>query len=468
MNAAITSFGAYLPQTRLSLSAIHGRGEKAVAGFDEDSVTMAVAAASDCLRGFDRSTVDGVMFASTTHPYREKSGASLIARALDLPRSIATADFAGSLRAGTSALVRAFDAVRAGSLKCVLVIASDVRVAEPRAPIERDLGDAAAAFLVSAAGEPIAVLESSSAITDEILDVWRADGDPFVKTWEDRFVTKHGVRDNLLDAVRALSRKIERSAASFDRAILYAPDARTHAQLARALEIGPERLVDPLFGKVGNAGCAFVPLMLASALETGRPGQKVLAASYGDGADAIALSIGGAAEKKGARRGVGGHLARKRVFEDYGSYLQMRDLVARENDPRGGTGISATVHFRDRDEDISLLAARCRRCGAMQLPAPRVCGRCFQKDDFDKVRLSDKTGKLLSFTFDHFHPSPAPPTIAGVVEIGASPDLCRVYLMLADASPKDVRLELPVELVFRKIHDAGGKPNYFWKAAPLS
>ena len=28
-------------------------------------------------------------------------------------------------------------------------------------------------------------------------------------------------------------------------------------------------------------------------------------------------------------------------------------------------------------------------------------------------------------------------------------------------------LEQPVEYVFRKIHDAGGKPNYFWKASPL-
>jgi hypothetical protein len=31
-----------------------------------------------------------------------------------------------------------------------------------------------------------------------------------------------------------------------------------------------------------------------------------------------------------------------------------------------------------------------------------------------------------------------------------------------------VKLELPVEYVFRKIHDAGGKPNYFWKASPIA
>jgi hypothetical protein len=26
---------------------------------------------------------------------------------------------------------------------------------------------------------------------------------------------------------------------------------------------------------------------------------------------------------------------------------------------------------------------------------------------------------------------------------------------------------MPVELTFRKIHEAGGSPNYFWKSTPV-
>ena len=37
---------------------------------------------------------------------------------------------------------------------------------------------------------------------------------------------------------------------------------------------------------------------------------------------------------------------------------------------------------------------------------------------------------------------------------------------MTDVNPKEVKLDLPVELVFRKIHDAGGTPNYFWKCTP--
>ncbi len=75
--AGITSYGAYIPMCRLPLAAIgggkteisEGGPERAVAYFDEASVTMAVAAARDCLSGINRGLVDGVLFASTSYPY---------------------------------------------------------------------------------------------------------------------------------------------------------------------------------------------------------------------------------------------------------------------------------------------------------------------------------------------------------------------------------------------------------------
>src|SRR4249920_318153 len=106
----IASYGAYVPMLRLPLAAIGGGAakpggpEKAVAGWDEDAVTMAVAAATDCLRGVERSAVDAVLFASTSYPFKEKQGAAIVAKALDLRRDVYTADFGDTLRAGTNAL----------------------------------------------------------------------------------------------------------------------------------------------------------------------------------------------------------------------------------------------------------------------------------------------------------------------------------------------------------------------------
>src|SRR5215470_5380539 len=128
----ITSYGAYIPMLRLPLAAAAGGKpggpEKAVANWDEDAVTMAVAAAIDCLRGIDRATVDGVLFASTSYPFKEKQAAAVVARALDLRRDVLTADVGDSLRAGTIALRGAADAVKAGSARRVLVLTGETRM----------------------------------------------------------------------------------------------------------------------------------------------------------------------------------------------------------------------------------------------------------------------------------------------------------------------------------------------------
>src|SRR2546425_5908776 len=152
----ITSYGAYVPMLRLPLAAIGGGAvkpggpEKAVANWDEDAVTMAVAAAIDCLRGIERASVDGVLFASTSYPLKEKQASALVARALDLRRDVITADVGDSLRAGTTALRIAIDAVKAGSAQRVLVVAGETRMAAPRSALEPNLGDGAAAFPVGA------------------------------------------------------------------------------------------------------------------------------------------------------------------------------------------------------------------------------------------------------------------------------------------------------------------------------
>ncbi len=468
----IASYGAYVPRWRLPLAALGGgrrggagRGEKAVANFDEDSVTMAVAAGIDCLTGIPRDTIDGVMFASTSYPYKEKLGASVIAKALDLRRNVLTADFGHSLRAGTTALLAAADAIAAGSAARVLVLAADCRLAAPNSPLERNVADGAAALLLSGR-ELAAVLRHRMSISDEIIDVWRTDRDPFVQAWEERFVVDHGYKANLTEAVKGLFAQAGRSARDVTKAALYAPDPRSLDAVARAIGLDPAaQLQDPLFGTLGNTGAAFALMIFVAALETAKPGDTLLLGSYGDGADACLFEVADGIRSLSGRRGMRWHLGRRAELASYETYLRFRNLFPTEHDRRGGAGLSATIHFRDRNEDISLHAHKCRRCGTLQFPFQRVCFRCYAKDDFVEERLSDKTGRLLSFTMDYFAGSPDPPLVATVTEIDGG---CRLYIQMTDGNPADVRLDLPVELTFRKIHEAGGTPNYFWKCTPAT
>src|SRR4029453_15172913 len=439
----ITSYGAYIPMWGLPFAAIAGGGRKAQGGgggersiayFDEDSVTMGVAAATDCLRGIDRASIGGLLFPATSYPYKEKQGASVIAKALDLPRAIATADFGGSLRAGTSALRAALDAVKAGTANNVLVGGSDCRMAAPRSALERTVGDGAAALLIGDR-DVAAAVEAQHTIADEIIDVWRTDKDPFVHTWEDRFVVEHGYRNGMVEAVKGLFEKARCRAKDFPKAVLYGPDVRSLAAAAKQLGFEPKtQLQDPAFGRLGNTGAAFAPMLSVAALENAKPGDTLLLASYGDGADAFALRVTDAIKRLSDRRGVRWHLERRAELDDYAKFLRFRHLEASEHDRRAGTGVSATIHFRDRSEDLSFHAQRCRKCGQEQFPFQRVCFTCYTRDDFDAVRPPHRTAKVLSPTFDFFPGSPNPPQIVTMIEAEGG---ARLYLRMTDASPKE-------------------------------
>jgi hydroxymethylglutaryl-CoA synthase len=463
----ITSYGAYIPRTRLPFSVIGGRPpveggpERSVAWNDEDAVTLGAAAAIHCLEGIDRSQVDMLLFASTTLPFQEKQAAALVARVLDLGREVQTADHTGSTRSGTSALRAAFDAVKAGSARCALVIASDARMAAPKTGMETNFGDGAAAFLISD-GDAIATLTGFHAVSDEITDVWRPAAHEFTHSWEDRFVIQESYTPNMDAAVSGLLERTGTQIGEYDRVALYAPDARSHGGVAKAAGVSKEALQSPLFGRLGNAGAAFAPLQLVAALESAKPGERILVANFGNGADATTFETTEYIEKLEARRGVEWHLARRRVIPQYDDYIKAKGLATSEWDAGTNPGLSATILYRERDDDLNLLGQRCRGCQAIQFPAQRVCETCFKKDDFDSVRLSDRIGKVVTYTFDFFFPTPNPPTVVTIVDV----DGARIHMQVVEIEPEQMKIGQEIEFVFRKIHESGGRPNYYWKGIP--
>ena len=150
----IKSYGAHIPRFRLDRNIMQMallflgfaplRGEKAVANWDEDSITMAVAAAKDCLNGEDLGKVDGLYFASTSQTYALRQNAGIVAAALDIKTDSRTADFTDSTKSGTGALLAAADAIAAGSLNSCLVCAADLRVSKVGSNGDYTYGDGAA------------------------------------------------------------------------------------------------------------------------------------------------------------------------------------------------------------------------------------------------------------------------------------------------------------------------------------
>lgn len=467
----ILRHGAYVPYFRLSGSQIGdawgrggSRGEKAVANYDEDSLTLAVEAARDCLAGWDRSTIDGLFLASTTSPYREKLGASLISAVLGLRPDILTADFSHSLRAGTTALEMARVCVQAGKAGSILVVSADTRTVHPGSPQEPLLGDGAAAFLIGR-GRCGAGWESFASVSHEMMDTWRTQEDTFVRSWEDRWVKQHGFLEITGTAIDRVLAESGLSVNQLDRAVLCAPDPRSQRQLAGAGRLAEGvRLTDLLADRVGFTGAAHALLMLAFALEEAGPGETILLAGYGDGADALLLKTTENVAGARGRRGVKGHLDRKQGLANYERYLWYRRLVEVHPPSALLVGSSATALWRDANSVLRLQGSRCRACGEPAFPIQRVCRGCGAKDDYDEIALAETQGKLFTYTLDYLAGQTDPPLIQSVVDLEPG---CRVYTSMTDADAKDVRVEMDVEMTFRRMRMAEGFYNYFWKCRPV-
>src|SRR5262249_3450009 len=153
--AGIIRYGTYVPYFRLTRAAIGaGKGERAVASYDEDAVSLAVEAARDAVRGGIEP--DTLLFATLSPPYAEKLNAATTPAALDRPAGMAAADLGGSSRAGLGAVLLGLDLATAGQR--VLVCASDVVVGAPGGARETQGGDAGVAFVTGADGEALAQL----------------------------------------------------------------------------------------------------------------------------------------------------------------------------------------------------------------------------------------------------------------------------------------------------------------------
>jgi len=460
----IKSCGVYLPLWRLDLeSAQEGwRGERAIANFDEDSLTMGVAAAINCLQHIDRKAIDGLFFASSTFPYKEKQTSVIAATALDLRDDIITSDFANSLRAGTSALKAAVDTLKAGAAKQVLVIAADMRLPMPGSDFEREFGDGAVALLVSSDDANVAIEESCS-VADEIFDVWRSDEDTFVRSWEERFTTDEGYFRILPKAVSSLMDRKGLTCKDFSKAVFNGPTARRHSEMGARLGFAKEQIQAPTSGLIGDTGAAYSLMLLAASFEKAKPGDKILLANYGNGADAFLLEV---VKEIDTSPGLQDYIDSKKVLKDYKRYLSWRGLVemvtGRRRPPASSP--SVTCLWRETAQNIRLHGVKCKNCGMVQFPPQRVCFNCHTKDEFESYRLSDKGARLATYTEDFATPTPDPPLALGVIDFEGGG---RMWAYITDRGEKEIQIGMPVQVTFRKLFTNEGIHNYYWKCMPV-
>lgn len=475
MAYGILSFGAYVPALRLARSAIAeavawavpslkglAKGERAVANWDEDSVTLAVEAARDCLTGVADMPAQ-IQLASTTLPFADRSNCGVVADALRCPELTTTEDIGGSRRAATSALVRL--GLTPGA-RSTLLLAADCRDAKPGSTQEMNYGHGAAALLLGE-GAPIATITGAASFHDDFVDQYRAADTDYDYALEERWIREEGYNKIVPKAVQAALASARLDIGEIHR-VVFPASASIGKGVAKAIKANPDLFVDPLLANCGDCGAAQPLLILGHALETAVPGEKILVIGFGQGADAIVVETTSRLAELQAAHGPSRYLAQKRVCRNYTMFLSLRNRLdidfglRAERDNR----TSQSAFYRRRKDITGMVGARCAACNTLQYPRSQVCVKCGAMDTQVDESLSTLQGRVKSYTEDWLAYTPLPPYIYGNVEF---PDGANCMLEFTDFEPGQVKVGSPVRMVFR-IKDFDAKRHfrrYFWKPAPI-
>jgi 3-hydroxy-3-methylglutaryl CoA synthase/uncharacterized OB-fold protein len=471
----LLSYGAYVPHWRLQRSRIGealgsppGKGTRAVASFDEDTTSMGVEAARIALRSLPAREDGspgahiGVLFATATPAYLDKTNATAIHAALGLAPSAAAYDMVGSVRSGVGAL-RA--GANAGGRQ--LVVLSDIRGGLPGGADERDGGDGAAAFLfgdTDDGDDVIAVLEGAGSATAEFLDRWRSPGDASSKQWEERFGEQ--VYAGLAEtAVADALKNSGLTVTELDQVAVVGLHGRANRRVAASIGARPESYAPDLTAAIGNAGTAQPGLVIADILDRADANQTILVVVLADGADAFVLrTTASLADRRQAATSVATQIEAGSDDLPYPTFLTWRGMLDREPPRRPDPDRPAAPPSARREAwKFGFTGSQCEACSTVHLPPQRVCVKCHAVDQMKPRRMADTSATVATFTVDRLAFSLNPPVVAAVLDFDGGG---RFTCELTDVDPSTVKIGDRVEMSFRRLFTAGGVHNYFWKARP--
>ena len=143
--------------------------------------------------------------------------------------------------------------------------------------------------------DTIADVEDVYTYSSYIADRWRNTNTPYLQEYEPRFTRDYGYHRHILKAAKGLLDKLGAHISDFHHVVLQQPDVRMTRASAKALKMEAKQTqVGDLFGVTGDLGAASVFMGLAAVLDKAKPGESILALSYGSGvSDAVALRVNG-------------------------------------------------------------------------------------------------------------------------------------------------------------------------------
>lgn len=297
----ILGYGAYIPRYRLPTSEIarvwKGGGgggpnkEKAVAGIDEDAVTMAVEAARRAFGMARVKSLGAVLVGTESKPYAVKPTATIVAEALGQHYVLAS-DLEFACKAGTEAIQMNIALVGSGMIDAGMAIGVDTAQGRPGDELEYTAGSGAAAFILGPASDsPLAIIEESVSYVSDTPDFWRREGQRYPMHLA-RFTGEPAYFHHIKMSVKKLLEITGYKPEDFKYAVFHQPNPRFPLTVGKMLGFKNEQITPGLLNPlIGNTYAASSLLGLAAVLDEARPNDLILLASYGSGAGSDAFAI---------------------------------------------------------------------------------------------------------------------------------------------------------------------------------
>lgn len=299
----IVGYGAYVPRYRLPASEVNriwlgGSGgvpvkEKAVAGADEDVITMSIEAARNALRRAQiaPNQLRAVWVGSESHPYAVKPTSTIVAEALGAVPHVQAADWEFACKAGTEAMVASMGLIGSGMAKYALAIGMDTAQGKPGDALEYTAASGGAAFIIGAAAEACAVIECTYSYVTDTPDFWRRAYQKYPEHGQ-RFTGEPAYFKHISEAAKAVMDATGTSAKDYDYAVFHQPNTKFPLRAGKGLGFSNEQMETGLLAPmIGNTYSGAAIIGLTAILDVARAGDRILMTSFGSGAGSDAMVI---------------------------------------------------------------------------------------------------------------------------------------------------------------------------------
>ncbi len=338
----IVGYGAYIPRYRLPGTEISriwsGEStpgpvrEKAVAGVDEDVITMSIEAARNALARarIHAEHLRAVWVGSESHPYAVKPSGTIVAEAIGASAHIQAGDWEFACKAGTEALVAAMGLVGSGMGEYALAIGMDTAQAKPGDALEYTASSGGAAFIIGPGEDSLATIDAQYSYVTDMPDFWRRANQKYPEHGQ-RFTGEPAYFHHITSAAEMLMEELGMKPDDFKYAIFHQPNEKFPQRVARQLGFTPEQIKDGLLSPViGNTYAGAALLGLTAVLDIASPGDRILITSYGSGAgsDAFVITAQEALpERRDAALSTRAYIDRRTEI-DYATYVRFRGKIA--------------------------------------------------------------------------------------------------------------------------------------------